>query len=268
MSADIGISPAITALIGADLAERLRTQDAHSARGACDVCGLPTDPDLAPVNLVLRVYPATIEAAGKPTPSFVTIPRHRACGDSEVLPGIGAPPDDTDDVTVQAASWPDPGGPDRPILLVSFPNTAGIWTETGESDDPLVGTMTAKGWDQVSRMGRSPQARPDAVAEWRFDTGARDLAGPGRLVIHEPGTGSVIADVAQWWASEQWTLAVGARGRVDVYCSGAFGIGRIAPEELTLTRLNRTAKNGRVTAASLPFLVFTADGEHLPPHTH
>jgi hypothetical protein len=241
------IAPDVEALLGAEMTERYRTNP-HLARDTCQVCGKDTDPAAAPVALAALVIP---EAARRPgDPSYVTIPRHATCAESELVLWEGPLPEGLDDVIIRAGAWPMDNGSLRAILLLGFPEAVVYGTGPDRTPTDLITAVhLARGWDLVSRMARPVASADTAAVVWALNPGASD-AGPGRLSVINLRHGDAedyIADAPEWWASAWWTDTVAAQGHVDVY-AGPLGPtinGEGLPD---YAALHRIAKAHRVTA--------------------
>lgn len=260
------IAPDVEALLGAEMTERYRTGP-HLARDTCQTCGKDTDPLTAPVALAVLVIP---EAARRPEdPHYVTIPRHGACAESELILWEDALPEGLDEINIRAGAWPMDDGSLRAVLFLGFPEHVAYGKGPDRTPTDLLAALhLARGWDLVTRMARPVASSGTAGVVWTLDPGADD-AGPGRLSVINLRHGNAedyIADTTEWWASQWWTATVAAQQHVDVY-AGPLGPAINSEGLPDYAALHRIAKTRSVTATRATVLV---KGRNADPaaHTH
>lgn len=260
------ISPEVAEYLGDVQAEAYRT-DPRLQSGKCWECGQAADVADEPLSVIVRIQPSS---AGGELP--VVRLAHARCSGSDVRRITQdellahADPDSLDgatEATASAMTWP-PGALEsgRPVVFMSFGNDVYSLTPTGDRIDIMTSYLLASGWEMATRLGRAPESRP---AGWslRFTTypGLPPMMAPGRFELVGPGASEDYPDIHTEIDPLQpgggWTEAAVRTGSVAVY------VGPLAVERWTTgpdyPRVQRTAKSGLLTAATIPVTIQEPD---------
>lgn len=232
-------TPEVEAIVGAEQLDRYRA-DPAMADLDCVVCRQPIRPDGPAAILVYR-------SADRMLTHVVNA--HPTCASSRVVENAALRLPSALGMRATPALLPTATGERAALVLDVVGEAAHVTEATGDLVDIVTTGMLARGWAQVTRLGRTPPRTTTAVA-WVTGTGW-----PSQLLITAvavDGTTDTLYD-GEVYEPDRWRLHVASEAAVAVYVGSSLRLVDHPGSELAI--LTHAARRGRLTGAVVPAVV-------------